>query len=330
MTVPLAGHPGITITLFLSSPCRLHFPGNHECSRQARSGGEMTMMQAVCNTRCTHILPDELTYPWYYNHAHQIVPPNRVHYPKLSQQHPHSDDGVSFLNFGHLQRKMLPLPFTKRLRTSDHEGTMGQTHQNPYTSHHNPDHDDHISRTRNQTRSPPSTRWPDPTLTRPPTSRVNSGALLEPCHICRRKPTKKSDLDSYADCEGSDYLEPRIRIRQIKMLCPGLFTWTMSMTYLRGNKRREEKEEETMVKMRNKRIGGLLATIDRSSAADVALRKAGKEILPALAAFRAHEYGGDLEGKDYICSTSLRHAQQQMPGSTGSAAHVYLMTKEEL
>jgi hypothetical protein len=25
---------------------------------------------------------------------------------------------------------------------------------------------------------------------------------LNPCHICHRKPTKKADLDSYADCEG--------------------------------------------------------------------------------------------------------------------------------
>ncbi|KAF4455417.1 hypothetical protein F53441_2206 [Fusarium austroafricanum] len=27
-------------------------------------------------------------------------------------------------------------------------------------------------------------------------------ALLAPCHICHRRPTKKSDLDSFADCQG--------------------------------------------------------------------------------------------------------------------------------
>lgn len=27
-------------------------------------------------------------------------------------------------------------------------------------------------------------------------------ACLAPCHICHRRPTKKSDLDSFADCEG--------------------------------------------------------------------------------------------------------------------------------
>lgn len=25
---------------------------------------------------------------------------------------------------------------------------------------------------------------------------------LRPCHVCHRKPTKKTELDSYADCEG--------------------------------------------------------------------------------------------------------------------------------
>ncbi|KJZ78339.1 hypothetical protein HIM_02377 [Hirsutella minnesotensis 3608] len=30
----------------------------------------------------------------------------------------------------------------------------------------------------------------------------SSSALLAPCHICHRKPTKKSDLDSFAGCEG--------------------------------------------------------------------------------------------------------------------------------
>ncbi|KAL2685410.1 hypothetical protein Neosp_006508 [[Neocosmospora] mangrovei] len=29
-----------------------------------------------------------------------------------------------------------------------------------------------------------------------------TGAVLAPCHICHRKPTKKSDLDSFAECQG--------------------------------------------------------------------------------------------------------------------------------
>lgn len=30
----------------------------------------------------------------------------------------------------------------------------------------------------------------------------SAGALLAPCHICHRRPTKKSDLDSFAECQG--------------------------------------------------------------------------------------------------------------------------------
>ncbi|KAF4983771.1 hypothetical protein FZEAL_894 [Fusarium zealandicum] len=29
-----------------------------------------------------------------------------------------------------------------------------------------------------------------------------TNAVLAPCHICHRRPTKKSDLDSFADCQG--------------------------------------------------------------------------------------------------------------------------------
>jgi len=31
---------------------------------------------------------------------------------------------------------------------------------------------------------------------------ANASADLSPCHICHRKPTVRTDLDSYADCEG--------------------------------------------------------------------------------------------------------------------------------
>ncbi|TLD26383.1 hypothetical protein PspLS_04818 [Pyricularia sp. CBS 133598] len=31
---------------------------------------------------------------------------------------------------------------------------------------------------------------------------ANTTSTLAPCHICQRRPTKKSDLDSFADCEG--------------------------------------------------------------------------------------------------------------------------------
>ncbi len=31
---------------------------------------------------------------------------------------------------------------------------------------------------------------------------TTSTALLSPCHICHRRPTKKTDVDSFADCQG--------------------------------------------------------------------------------------------------------------------------------
>jgi hypothetical protein len=43
-----------------------------------------------------------------------------------------------------------------------------------------------------------------------------SGArpLLAPCHVCHRKPTKKSHLDSYADCQGCGERTCFVCIRQ--------------------------------------------------------------------------------------------------------------------
>lgn len=37
---------------------------------------------------------------------------------------------------------------------------------------------------------------------RSPGVREKGRPCLAPCHICHRRPTKKSDLDSFADCEG--------------------------------------------------------------------------------------------------------------------------------
>lgn len=44
-----------------------------------------------------------------------------------------------------------------------------------------------------------------------------TSALLTPCHICHRKPTKKSDLDSFAECQGCRERTCFVCIRQ----CPG-------------------------------------------------------------------------------------------------------------
>ena len=46
----------------------------------------------------------------------------------------------------------------------------------------------------------------------PTTTTTNN--LLGPCHICHRKPTKKNELDSYADCEGCGKRTCYVCIRQ--------------------------------------------------------------------------------------------------------------------
>lgn len=41
-----------------------------------------------------------------------------------------------------------------------------------------------------------------PTASKPGPRTTITTNVLAPCHICHRKPTKKTDLDSYADCQG--------------------------------------------------------------------------------------------------------------------------------
>ncbi|KAM7207047.1 hypothetical protein V8F33_000146 [Rhypophila sp. PSN 637] len=84
----------------------------------------------------------------------------------------------------HALRKVMPLPAVKRIRTTDvkedeSRQTLAQTKPNSPISQ---DHDRAAS-------APPTTNFTTPTLT-------------QRCHICSRKPTKKSDLDMFADCEG--------------------------------------------------------------------------------------------------------------------------------
>ncbi|KAJ6445984.1 DNL zinc finger domain-containing protein [Purpureocillium lavendulum] len=50
-----------------------------------------------------------------------------------------------------------------------------------------------------------------------PTTTTTGAALLAPCHICHRKPTKKTDLDSFAECLGCGERTCFVCIRE----CPG-------------------------------------------------------------------------------------------------------------
>ncbi|KAL7816817.1 hypothetical protein V8C44DRAFT_321672 [Trichoderma aethiopicum] len=49
----------------------------------------------------------------------------------------------------------------------------------------------------------PFSREPSPTTTDTPSkAHSNTTTLLLPCHVCHRRPTKKSDLDSFARCQS--------------------------------------------------------------------------------------------------------------------------------
>ncbi|KAI1356971.1 hypothetical protein F5Y01DRAFT_266366 [Xylaria sp. FL0043] len=100
-------------------------------------------------------------------------------------------------------RKTIPLPVSKKFRLleeNSRETNNHNFHHNnilPSTvSHSQPSHFSHAHPDLTTAASA------SPHHTRPASTRANSSALLSPCHICHRKPTKKSDLDSFADCTG--------------------------------------------------------------------------------------------------------------------------------
>ncbi|KAB5563477.1 hypothetical protein GE09DRAFT_785257 [Coniochaeta sp. 2T2.1] len=104
------------------------------------------------------------------NHLHIPSDHHQVH--NLFAHAPHHHQ--------HRPVKSLPSPAAKRLKECSPVSITNQQQQQ-------------------QLRSPP----PEPT-NQPQPARQDSSAqqLLARCHICGRKPTRKSDLDSFASCEG--------------------------------------------------------------------------------------------------------------------------------
>ncbi|WQF78009.1 hypothetical protein CDEST_03023 [Colletotrichum destructivum] len=98
-----------------------------------------------------------------------------------------------------VHRKIAPLPIPKRQRMFNEEDVDLDSLDGDFATHHSG------QRQRRNSRSPGAPRntsrvLQDQTSTagqkpKPPSS-------LSPCHICHRRPTKKSDLDSFADCQG--------------------------------------------------------------------------------------------------------------------------------
>lgn len=85
-------------------------------------------------------------------------------------------------------RKIIQIssPLTKKMRLNAERSGLYEQRQSPLapTSRHN------------------HSRSPSATKVAPKGPTTTSHTLLSPCHICHRKPTKKKELDSYADCEG--------------------------------------------------------------------------------------------------------------------------------
>lgn len=125
--------------------------------------------------------------------------------------HAHSQrslfDGADTPHYHHVQalRKVMPLPAVKRIRTVDvKEDELRQiSTASSQTKSDSPISQDHDR----------PTSVPGATATSTTTNTATS-APMNRCHICSRKPSKKSDLDSFADCEGCRQRTCFICIRQ--------------------------------------------------------------------------------------------------------------------
>ncbi|KAK1973128.1 hypothetical protein LY78DRAFT_650106 [Colletotrichum sublineola] len=106
----------------------------------------------------------------------------------------------SHQNLDPVSRKIAPLPVPKRQRMFDEEGAdLDRTDGEDLSTHPS------SQRQRRNSKSPPASQHNSPTRqdqTGAAGNRPKTPSSLSPCHICHRRPTKKSDLDSFADCQG--------------------------------------------------------------------------------------------------------------------------------
>ncbi|KAK8049044.1 hypothetical protein PG994_010774 [Apiospora phragmitis] len=136
-----------------------------------------------------------------------------------------------------LSRKMIPLPSNKRARVNhDDEGDRHALSRNPsYDGCHNT-HDRLQQEHQHQySHAHPKKDDAQQALIKPVVSRTNSSALLSPCHVCHRKPTKKSDLDAFADCQGCGQRTCYICMRSCR-------DWTPALTPAGGIPQNEEQD----------------------------------------------------------------------------------------
>lgn len=115
----------------------------------------------------------------------------------------YSSDHPGDIIFLHHQNQSAPwprkvVPLSKRTKTLN--GSLS------CSSAYNPTSDEEPAPSRRRKHTTPNAFADD----RPLSGRL----LLAPCHICHRKPTKKVQLDSYADCQGCGERTCFVCIRQ--------------------------------------------------------------------------------------------------------------------
>ena len=129
---------------------------------------------------------------------------------------------------------MIPLPSNKRARvTHDGEEGLHALSKNPSSYDGCLNIHERLQQEHPQQFSHAHPTYAHQALTKPVVSRTNSSALLSPCHICHRKPTKKSDLDSFADCEGCGQRTCYICMRSCR-------DWTFALNPARSIPRNED------------------------------------------------------------------------------------------
>ncbi|KAK6865867.1 hypothetical protein PG990_004691 [Apiospora arundinis] len=156
--------------------------------------------------------------------------------PLFQQANPNR--GYSF------SRKMIPLPSNKRARVihDDQEDFHALSRNPSYDGYHNTH--ERLQQEHHQQFSHAHPTYAQQAAAKPVVSRTNSSALLSPCHICHRKPTKKSDLDSFADCEGCGQRTCFICMRSCR-------DWTSALTPARSVSRNEEQDYSASFTMRD-------------------------------------------------------------------------------
>ncbi|KAK1460678.1 hypothetical protein CCUS01_08783 [Colletotrichum cuscutae] len=105
-------------------------------------------------------------------------------------------------NIDSVPRKIAPLPVSKRQRMFDDDddndsGELGSLNGGTTSQHDSQQRRGSRSSTESRPASHAAQNQADAAGNRPRTP-----SSLAPCHICHRRPTKKSDLDSFADCQG--------------------------------------------------------------------------------------------------------------------------------